>query len=199
VGDPLAYVTVPRTNNTTWTRLDPLDDPALQGPRPAFILDSTHVGVDLLAESAAALALASLVARQSGRDAAQADAFLQGARALYDLAKLTPGAEQSYCDFIACDANITTTKIVPVVPLPQSVNKDPASIKCWTPDYPRATCAFVSDDQPSLNGQSAGARCLDAAAEGPVFKRRSSCCAYMRTSGVWENQTTPQVTIVLTF
>lgn len=184
VGDPTDYLTAGDAPSlgSIWTRLK--DDPNLGKARPAFILDSTHVGVDLLAESAAALALSSVLVRNAG-DTQRADSFIQGAEALFTLAKSTPGREQSYCAFVPCGTTVSKAKMVPVVPLPASANLDPADIKCWVPDFPLATCGFLKDE----------GLCLNAAQTAPVYTRRSSCCAFMRSAGVWQNQTTPQVRI----
>ena len=184
MGDPTDYLTAGDAPSlgSIWTRLK--NDPNLGAARQAYILDSTHVGVDLLAESAAALALSSVLVRNSG-NTQQADSFLQGAEALYTLAKSTPGQEQSYCAFVPCGTTVSKAKMVPVVPLPASANLDPADIKCWVPDFPLATCGFLKDEE----------LCLNAAQTAPVYTRRSSCCAFMRSAGVWQNQTTPQVRI----
>lgn len=182
VGNPNDYLLAGDApeQGSIWTRLR--DDPKLKGPREAWALDSTHVGVDLLAESAAALAFASVLSRNSG-NTNQADSFLKGAEALFALATSTPGQEQSYCAFIPCETEVTKQAVVPVVPIPASARLDPPEIKCWVPDFPLATCGFLKDE----------AECLDAAQTAPVYTRRSSCCSFMRSAGVWQNQTTPQV------
>jgi hypothetical protein len=195
VGDPKMYTTEgdPTGNERIWTSLS--QDPSIRGdqPRPAFVLDKDHIGVDALGSATAALAAAAAVSAARG-DEASAKKYRDAAERLYAFARMAkPGAEASYCSVLAakgkagaagasiCQLKLNVSKSV----LAQRLSSSPGEadrVRCWVPDYSTRTCV----PRPSQ------AQCIKAASFAQVYTRRSDCCAELAAGGVWANQTTAQ-------
>ena len=180
--------------NSTWTAFS--KDPKMAQPRRAFLLNSTHVGVDLLAESAAALALASLVVQRTGGDPARATAFRSGAESLYALARSTKDAEQSYCAFIPCSAAVTVKRVVPVGAAAEQHQRGPARHQVLAARLPRAPRAASSRARRPASTPAAKGPCTaDGAAAarpcaprgcGPTRPRRRSASRRASDLGPFE-------------
>ena len=113
LGDPAQYAlggSYPDKQGVRWTDL--ATDPQLSGsePRKAWLMTRNHVGSDVLASSAAALAAVAGVFQTV--DYAYAELALVHAASLMAFAEL--GAEQphSYCDYVPCTVNRVVNRTV---------------------------------------------------------------------------------------
>ncbi|GAX77149.1 hypothetical protein CEUSTIGMA_g4595.t1 [Chlamydomonas eustigma] len=177
VGDGADYAVLahngydPVAQGKVWT--SPQQDPFLAGnlTRKVWLMTADHVGADLLADAAGALAATSMVFKNI--DATFSARALLTAQKVYQFATLTSNNPSSYCNFVPCTTNVTYNKQVMAK---QYVAPPPAAPVCYYLDWVAQTC-YISRSESECT--------TIALRQKEVYTNREACCNAMTNSGLW--------------